>query len=467
MEHDTKTPQYLTSDRSSFAFTSARSRWPVILVTTPPPTPGTTCTSPSAALELSQTDKREEGKRIVEAVGALKYGVLDGRAGDGHWDEIQGLMDNRPLEDDGGSDIEEYNRELAALGETTWLHAPWLFSECYLYRRIATHFARSTHWKQHDVFARQKISTFRSSRPAVLELATRYNAILSDLARTTPSAEAASLVFTEIAEISLWGNATDLSLLTSLSYADIQKQQGSEARKAAEKHILINDLHAAYDVLLKAQAAGGERTLFADLLLAGYLLATGLAAPVTLHPKSIPWFVSDVVPADFAALLSALHDPRAFFETASEEEEREGTTPAPLAATTSAAREALFAHTAGLLAEGALRVRPNAFWTAGGSFWRIPTSAPRLYEDLRESTLVVFKGDLNYRKLVADAARAPTTAFAEALGRTGKSSGVDLLLRRTGTADGVVGLPEGKDEELRAEQGEGEGNGGRGVGSGL
>lgn len=51
-------------------------------------------------------------------------------------DEIQGLMDNRPLEDDGGSDIEEYNRELAALGETTWLHAPWLFSECYLYRYV-------------------------------------------------------------------------------------------------------------------------------------------------------------------------------------------------------------------------------------------------------------------------------------------------------------------------------------------
>ncbi|OBT89372.1 hypothetical protein VE02_01450 [Pseudogymnoascus sp. 03VT05] len=450
MEHDTKTPQYLTSDRSSFAFASARSRWPVILT-------GAIDDVHRAvsALEPSQTDKREEGKRIVETVGALKYEVLHDRA-------------MTPLEEDGGSDIEEYNRELAALGETTWLHAPWLFSECYLYRRIATHFARSTHWKQHDVFARQKISTFRSSRPAVLELATRYNAILSDLARTTPSAEAASLVFTEIAEISLWGNATDLSLLTSLSYADIQKLQGSEARKAAEKHILINDLHAAYDVLLKAQAAGGERTvdiildnagfeLFADLLLAGYLLATGLATSVTLHPKSIPWFVSDVVPADFAALLSALHDPRAFFETASEEEEREGTKPAPLADDEVAALEALFAHWSGLHAEGALRMRPNAFWTAGGSFWRLPTSAPRLYEDLRESTLVVFKGDLNYRKLVADAEWAPTTAFAEALGPMGRASGVDLLSLRTCKADVVVGLPEGKDEELRAEQGDGEG----------
>ncbi|KFY16990.1 hypothetical protein V491_05149, partial [Pseudogymnoascus sp. VKM F-3775] len=95
--------------------------------------------------------------------------------------------------------------------------------------------------------------------------------------------------------------------------------------------------------------------------------------------------------------------------------------------------------------------------TAGGSFWRLPTSAPRLYEDLKESTLVVFKGDLNYRKLVADAAWAPTTPFADALGPMGKGSGVDLLSLRTCKADVVVGLPEGKDEELQAEQGDGEG----------
>lgn len=33
-----------------------------------------------SALDLAQTDKREEGKRIVEAVGALKYEVLHDRA---------------------------------------------------------------------------------------------------------------------------------------------------------------------------------------------------------------------------------------------------------------------------------------------------------------------------------------------------------------------------------------------------
>jgi hypothetical protein len=32
MEYDPKTPQYLTSDPSSFGYVSARERWPVIIV---------------------------------------------------------------------------------------------------------------------------------------------------------------------------------------------------------------------------------------------------------------------------------------------------------------------------------------------------------------------------------------------------------------------------------------------------
>jgi hypothetical protein len=53
-------------------------------------------------------------------------------------------------------------------------------------------------------------------------------------------------------------------------------------------------------------------------------------------------------------------------------------------------------------AEGQLMLRPNDFWTAGGSYWRLPKAEPELYEDLKESELVIFKGDLNYRKLTAD-----------------------------------------------------------------
>lgn len=267
------------------------------------------------------------------------------------------------------------------------------------------------------------MSTFKSSRPAVLELAGRYKDIVSEFQKkqTIKSAEtqeqleaAEEILFREMCEICLWGNATDLSLLTNLSYEDIQKLQGSEARKNSEKNILVNDLDKAFRVLVAAQKAGKKDRridivldnagfeLFVDLILAGYLVASGLATSVVFHPKSIPWFVSDVVPADFAALLSALADPQTFYSALSEEDKAAGKTPQPLSNDELGNLQFLFQHWTSIYAEGQLVLRPNDFWTAGGSYWRLPQSETQLFEDLKSSELVIFKGDLNYRKLTAD-----------------------------------------------------------------
>ena len=64
------------------------------------------------------------------------------------------------------------------------------------------------------------MDTFRSSRPAVLELASKYREIVQQLRadkNATHDVEAEKLLFTEMFEICLWGNATDLSLLTNLT----------------------------------------------------------------------------------------------------------------------------------------------------------------------------------------------------------------------------------------------------------
>lgn len=215
-------------------------------------------------------------------------------------------------------------------------------------------------------------------------------------------------------EVCLWGNATDLSLLTNMTYEDIQKLQGSEARKAAEQNILVNNLPEAFTLLKKAQAEGKKERrvdfvldnagfeLYVDLVLAGFLLNTGLATHVVLRPKSIPWFVSDVLPADFAALLGALANPKGFFESPTEEEKVSEKTPAPLAPKEVEDLLYVFQDWATLHGEGQLAIRPNRYWTAGGSFWRLPHEAPELHEDLKQAELVIFKGDLNYRKLVGD-----------------------------------------------------------------
>lgn len=281
-------------------------------------------------------------------------------------------------------------------------------------------FRLTKHWKNYDVFARQKIKGLRDSRAGVLELAARYKELVEQMRETsmdkdTPrDGEAEKLLVSEMFDICLWGNATDLSLLTTLTHDDIQRLQGKKAREAAEKNILVNDVPATYELLHQARSAGKpERRvdfvldnagfeLFTDLILAGYLLETGLATHIVLHPKSIPWFVSDVIPEDFAALLNAISDPKRFFETQSEEESLRDEIPTPLTDIEVQSLVFLFQEWSAHHAEGRLLIRPNRYWTAGGSFWRLPFEAKDLYEDLKTSQLVIFKGDLNYRKLVAD-----------------------------------------------------------------
>ncbi|KAK9780489.1 hypothetical protein AB5N19_03814 [Seiridium cardinale] len=457
MDLDTKTPPYMTSDKTSFAYISARDRWPVII----------TQAIDDVYRTITQIDdqpKQDEGKKIVEQLAKLKY-------------ELQHDRQLTPLQDDGKPDIALYNQELEKLGTPTWFNVPWLYSECYLYRRMNISFSLSEHWKSYDVFSRQKMSTFRSSRPAVLELAGRYKELVTqihnDKNNTGPEAEEAQkILFFEMMEICLWGNATDLSLLTSLTYEDIQKLQGSEARKASEKNILVNDLNTAFEVLRKARDKGKKERrvdivldnagfeLYVDLILAGYLLSSGLATNVVLHPKDIPWFVSDVLPGDFAALLSALANPKPFYETPSDDEKHLDKTPAPLADKEADELYFLFQEWAGFHGEGQLTIRPNAFWTHGGSFWRLPAEKD-LIEDLKTSELVIFKGDLNYRKLTGDAVWDPTTPFTEAIGPLGPGSGVNVLALRTCKADVVVGLKPGEDEKIRATESGGGDSGAR------
>ena len=286
-------------------------------------------------------------------------------------------------------------------------------------RRMESLFALSKHWKGYDVFARQKMNTFKSSRPAVLELAARYRDIVLEAesgkgkdGKSPEEVEATErLLFSEMCEICLWGNATDLSLLTSLTYEDIQKLQGSQARKESQKNIIVNDLDVAFEAMQKArrEKKDGERRidivldnsgfeLFVDLILGGYLLSEGLATSVVLHPKRLPWFVSDVTPKDFSDLLNSMVDPQAFYTAANES----GKTFPPLSEKEVSDVKFLFDQWSQFHQDGKLILRPHAFWTAQGGFWRMPHDAPELFEDLKESELVLFKGDLNYRKLTND-----------------------------------------------------------------
>ncbi|KAK7946063.1 Protein-glutamate O-methyltransferase SPCC1393.13 [Apiospora aurea] len=416
---------YSTADPSSFGYETARKRWPTIVT-------GVADDLGKAVFQhVHVKSKVDEGCAILASIQDLKNEILAG-------------AELCPLKDDGSLEIAAYNEELVASGQQTWHDAPWLFCECYLFKRISTYFSLSEHWNAYDAFMNQKMDTFRSL-PAVAELAAREE-----------------ILFREIFEVCLWGNATDLSLLTNLSYEDIQKLQGSEARKAAESNILVNDLPRVYDQLRRAQDAGKPSRvdivldnsgfeLYVDLLLAGHLLSSGLAQEVIFHPKNIPWFVSDVTPADFDAITGVLHDPARFFgDTSSDSSSVVGDL------------TFLSSQLEGFRKKGRLSLRTSSFWTLPYGFAALPRADPALFAELRASDLVIFKGDLNYRKLTGDRAWSPTTPFVEAItapapgGRETEDSpassmaDLNVLALRTCKADVVVGLAPGKDEELRS-----------------
>lgn len=452
MEYDSAVPIYSTADKFSFGYTTARDRWPVILT-------GAIDDIHKAVSETVDELKREEGKKITAELAKLKY-------------EIQHDRILTELADDGQLDIAEYNRELKAIGNPTWFNCPWLFSECYLYRRIATYFATSQYWKNFDVFAHKKTSTFHSSRSAVVELAHQYQELISRIQNKNPQPSVDNdaiekKLFFEVCEICLWGNATDLSLLANLSNEDIQKLQGTDANKSSRSRVLINDLNLAYSTLKEVKKAEKSMRqvdivldnagfeLYVDLILAGFLLSTGLATNIILHAKSIPWFVSDVVPLDLEVLLNALADPQRFFSALTNKEEVDNKFSELLTQKDLDALKFLFQELSKFHIEGQLLLRANKFWTEAGSFWRLPIRAPQLFSDFKESELVIFKGDLNYRKLTGDAKWDTTTPFTKTLGPLGQDSGINILSLRTCKSDVIVGLKQGEDEILRNTEGGG------------
>jgi hypothetical protein len=118
-------------------------------------------------------------------------------------------------------------------------------------------------------------------------------------------------------------------------------------------------------------------------------------------PKLIPWFVSDVTPADFAAPVASLSD-AAFFPAPPEDD-------AAARETSVAHLEAMVARWQAYLADGtfalavardtplgppradAAVVEAAGFWTQPWPYWDMRLRAPELWAGLRDSGLVIFK----------------------------------------------------------------------------
>lgn len=352
--------------------------------------------------------------------------------------EIASASPLTPIPDDGGPDVEAWNALLAESIEKseTWLTAPWLLSEFYLYRRIAAatgYFAGGgSAEERYDVFAKAKQAGLDSALGSLEALSERA----SDDVLADPSA---SLLFLSI---SLWGNRMDLSLwpagmgvaATDGAFEAVLATSNDQllADDSAEVLALLEKLRAegaSANTLWKAERcvdlvvdnAGFE--LCTDLILADHLLSSNACDVVRLRVKHHPTFVSDALSNDVAHHADAL------------------CSAAAKASHPGAAR--LAARWRGHLDSGKLVCVDDAYWAMPYPMWRMTLW---LRGELSESRLTVVKGDANYRRVLGDCPWPYAAPFADVASYFPSP----LLCLRTLKAELGCGMPAEKTSRAAA-----------------
>lgn len=293
---------------------------------------------------------------------------------------IRALTDERP------PDAAEWSEYSAPYIGQSWLEVPWFFVETYFYRRIlqATGYFQVGPGQELDPFVRQKQQGLELSLEAIRSLS---NQLHSRISGTNDRSE----TLTSLLAADLWGNQADLSMWPT-GEGPKSDHQNSIQR---QEHTLLNDSPAVVNLLLSKQTpvtrvdflidnAGFE--LIADLLLVVYLLEQDIVRRVHLHAKPYPTFVSDAMIKDVlhtVGFLRSDQDPG-----------------------TAAIGHRL--HT--FLTDDRLVLQTHWFWTSPLAMWQMPAE---LKQELARSSLLISKGDANYRRLLGDRRWPFTTPFLD------------------------------------------------------
>lgn len=269
---------------------------------------------------------------------------------------------------------------LAETRTAEWLDRPFLAAESVFYRRLLDaigYFTPDSPWTGFDLFAFLKDADLAS-------------APLADLPSLAPAGQLVA---------SLWGNQADLGF-----------QLGAAIGPAA--HLVVDQTDDALSVLTGARRVGlvadnAGKELLADLGLIDWLLGDGGVGEVTLHLKPHPYYVSDATTTDLVKCLQAMR-----------------------AAGGLAASIATRLHAAA--ADGRLVVATHPFFCAPLPFHNAPAGL------FGPADVLIFKGDLNYRRLVGDLRWPTSTPFASTLPRFGTA----VVALRTLKSDVLVGVDD-------------------------
>lgn len=297
-------------------------------------------------------------------------------------------------------DYEQWEQAYADHAGETWQQSQWFFGETYFYRLLI----EIVRWyeTQRDPFT--YIKQMELNNPALWDM---LNKVLAT--RGQPAEDRLPALLTAV----LWGNRIDLSYAASLAHGT----------SSTDEDLMVGDQEAVTEHLLRKRGTvhfihdntGTELAM--DLALADALLE-GIADQVILHLKMHPTFVSD----------ATLHDLHHFLRLI--ESGQHGSEARALGQRLTAAFNAK-----------RLRFAPDFYWNSSRFLWEMPAHLRATFEG---STLAIFKGDANYRRVVGDALWPADTPLRHVIG----DFPAPVMLLRTMKSDPVVGLPTGMAEKL-------------------
>uniref|UniRef100_A0A0X3PW97 Sugar phosphate phosphatase n=4 Tax=Schistocephalus solidus TaxID=70667 RepID=A0A0X3PW97_SCHSO len=424
-------PPKLFAGNSAFALATIKERMPVILVRT------LDDLNKNITKYGNPENNFEDAKLVIHRLSKLRYE----------------LVTNKPFAtlfpEPACSDIDQWNSEIARLeeGQNTAFSAPWLFTECYMYRRIMNIVSQSL--PSFDPFTERKLEGFKNSRRLI---ASMIACLDQTLANTEEGQPADRLKF--YLACSLWSNEFDLSL--SAGNTQVENSEGGvnhlrqDVLLRLQNNMAVDELDDIVrswlswepaTVALVMDNTGPE--MVADLILAEYLLCSHLAERVVFYPKALPWFVSDVTPKDLDWFLV------------------EGL---PSIANAGEVEPKVFESISGWAEKWRRRFENGSFSTISHPFWTLPlgynhlrSTAPELFRSLtQEASVTIFKGDLHYRKLLEDRSWAASSedpkfvfgrCFPSAFDCCRGSSPLILVLR-VAKSDVAVGVSEHRHSKL-------------------
>nr|CCA26272.1 conserved hypothetical protein [Albugo laibachii Nc14] len=301
---------------------------------------------------------------------------------------------------------DDYFRNLIENEDYTWLDAPWFLTELYLFYLILVV----------TQYFETRIDPFHPFKFDELQDATTWMLLDTALSVSDHSELSSAEKLRTLLKFDLWGNKADGC------YKQVQDtMKGENVTLAMDDDLIIaNDTDRVLQHLEHCDNrkeihfindnCGTE--LFMDLVLADYFLSNLACSAVVFHTKLNPMYISDAIPTDVLEHIQAMQR-----SDRTENIQRLGH------------------RLSEYINQGKFRVRPDIFWNQYHFYYEMPTSVLEQFSSSKVS-LVLIKGDLNYRRLLGDRMWPATISMRSAV----PYFPVSFVALRTLKSDPIVGI---------------------------